>query len=75
MKKNITLSADEALIEAARERARSENTTLNEEFRRWLEDYVRREQQARRAMATVRELRGKVRTGGREFTRDEMNER
>jgi hypothetical protein len=23
----------------------------------------------------VRELRGKVRTGGRKFTRDEMNER
>ncbi|MDZ7728611.1 MAG: hypothetical protein U5Q44_10705 [Dehalococcoidia bacterium] len=34
--KNITLSADENLIEAARERARRENTTLNEQFRRWL---------------------------------------
>ncbi len=73
--RNITLSADEGLIEAARERARSENTTLNEQFRRWLEDYARREQQAKRAMATVRELRGRVKTGGRKFTRDEMNER
>lgn len=75
MIKNITLSADERLIEAARERARAEHTTLNEQFRRWLADYVRREQQAERAMAVVRELRGQVRTGGRKFTREEMNER
>ena len=73
--KNITLSADESLIEAARERARAEHTTLNEQFRRWLKEYARREQQADEAMAVVRELRGKVRTGGRKFTRDEMNER
>jgi len=73
--KNITLSADEGLIEAARERARAEHTTLNEQFRRWLKDYARREQQSDEAMAVIRELRGKVRTGGRKFTRDEMNER
>lgn len=73
--KNITLSADERLIEAARERARAEHTTLNEQFRRWLNDYARREQQAERAMEVVRELRGRVRTGGRRFTREEMNER
>lgn len=73
--KNITLSADEGMIEAARERAREENTTLNEQFRLWLAEYVRREQRAERAMAVVRELRGRVRTGGRRFTRDEMNER
>lgn len=73
--KNITLSADEKLIEAARERARAEHTTLNEQFRLWLADYARREQQAERAMAVVRELQGKVRTGGRKFTRGEMNER
>ncbi len=73
--KNITLSADERLIEAARERARAEHTTLNEQFRLWLADYARREQQAAEAMAVVRELQGKVRTGGRKFTREEMNER
>lgn len=73
--KNITLSADEELIEAARTRARAENTTLNEQFRVWLADYARREQQAERAMAVVRDLQGKVRTGGRKFTREEMNER
>ncbi len=72
--KNITLSADERLIEAARERARAEHTTLNEQFRRWLADYARSEQQAEEAMAVVRELRGKLRVG-RKLTRDEMNER
>ncbi len=73
--KNITLSADEKLIEAARERARAEQTTLNEQFRRWLADYVRQEQHTGSAMALIEELRGQVRTGGRTFTRDEMNER
>lgn len=73
--RNITLSADERLIEAARERARAEHTTLNEQFRLWLSEYVRREQRAERAMAVIRELQGQVRTGGRRFTREEMNER
>lgn len=72
--KNITLSADEKLIEAARERARAEHTTLNEQFRLWLADYTRREQQAEKAMAVMQELEGKLRVG-RKLTRDEMNER
>ncbi|MBL8499136.1 MAG: hypothetical protein LZF64_13275 [Nitrosomonas sp.] len=73
--KNITLSADDKLIEAARARARAEQTTLNEQFRRWLADYVQQEQKTESAMALIEELRGQVRTGGRKFTRDEMNER
>lgn len=73
--KNITLSADEHLIEAARARARAESTTLNEEFRRWLADYAQRRQQAERARAVLDELQVRLRTGGRKFTRDEMNER
>ncbi len=75
MLKNITLSADDKLIEAARERARAEHTTLNEQFRRWLAEYSRRGQQAERAMAAIRELQGHLHTDGRRFTRDEMNER
>lgn len=71
--KNITLSADEELIESAR--ARRERTTLNEQFRRWLADYARQEQRAGEAVAVIRKLQGYVRTGGRTFTRDEMNER
>jgi len=73
--KNITLSADENLIEAARARARAEHTTLNEQFRRWLGEYTRREKQADAALAVIDELRDKLRTGGRRFTRREMNER
>ena len=73
--KNITLSADEKLIDAARRRAAEEQTTLNEQFRLWLEDYAGRRGQADVAMATIRELRKSLSTGGRKFTRDEMNER
>jgi hypothetical protein len=73
--KNITLSADEKLIEAARARARAEHTTLNEQFRRWLADYAGRTQSADAAVAVIEELQGQLRTGRRKFTRDEMNER
>ena len=73
--KNITLSASEQLIEAARRRALIEHSTLNEQFRLWLEDYVRRPQQANVALETIRSLRYSLFTGGRKFTRDEMNER
>ena len=73
--KNITLSADEALIEAARRRAAAENTTLNAMFRKWLADYVDRQRQAEKAMATIRHMQALYGTGGRKFTRDEMNER
>ncbi len=72
--KNITLSADEQLIESARSRARRENTTLNNEFRRWLASYAGREQQARQAESAMRELRGKLLVG-RTLTREERNER
>jgi hypothetical protein len=71
--KNITSSADEALIEAARERARAENTTLNEQFRRWLAEYAHK-QRLRRYEEVMSGLRGKV-VVGRKLTRDEMNER
>ncbi len=73
--KNITLSADNGLIEEARRIAVARSTTLNAEFRRWLADYVGRKQQAERAMATIRELQAIYKTGGRKFTREEMNER
>lgn len=73
--KNITLSADEKLIEAARARAQAEQTTLNEQFRRWLAEYARQEHRAERALAAIRELQSYARTGGRKFSRDQMNER
>jgi chromosomal replication initiation ATPase DnaA len=73
--KNITLSADENLIEAARARARAENTTLNEQFRRWLADYAERRQRVDDAMALLTRISSYASSGGRKFTRDEMNER
>ena len=73
--KNITLSATENLIEAARQRASEERTTLNALFRLWLSDYVGRGQRADIALEAIHALRGSISTGGRKFARDEMNER
>ncbi len=78
MLKNITLSAEETLIEAARARARAEKTTLNEKFRRWLEEYALDEEEGELRAAAFRETMEKLKhvsTGGRKFTRDDMNER
>ena len=73
--RNITLSADGRLIKAARRRAAAEGTTLEALYRRWLAEYVGCERQADAALAAIRELRETIGTGGRTFTRDEMNER
>lgn len=73
--KNVTLSADEHLIEAGRARARAEHSTLNDQFRLWLADYALRHQRVSLAMAAIADLQASVRTGGRKFSRDEMNER
>lgn len=74
MGKNITFSVDEALIEEARAAARADNTTLNEQFRQWLEPYAR-QGRARRFDELMQDLKGELDTGGRKFTRDERNER
>ena len=71
--KNVTLSADENLIEKARLVARSHHSTLNSAFRQWLEDYVARSGAAGDFDDLVARL-GHV-DAGRHFTRDEMNER
>jgi hypothetical protein len=72
--KNITLSADERLIEEARERARSQNSTLNEQFRLWLRDYVGQEDRGARARRAIEEIRKVIKTHG-PYTREEMNAR
>ena len=72
--KNITLSADARLIEAARRRAASEQTTLNDQFRRWRSDYVGRKRQASEAVEVMRELRGRLHVG-RRLARRAMHER
>lgn len=73
--KNITLSADADLIEKARDRAAAEHTTLNAQFRMWLENYVQREQKSDRTIETIRELQASIFSNGRKFSREEMNER
>ena len=72
--KNITLSADESLIEAARNRARAEQTTLNEQFRRWLAGYAQSQERLDRYDTVMLELRGQLNVG-RKLTRESMNER
>lgn len=79
MLKNITFSADETLIREARRQAALQNTTLNQLFREWLEQYVvqqdseARQQAIARYDALMRRL-GHV-NAGRKFTREELNER
>jgi len=72
--KNVTLSADEDLIDKARLVARSQRKTLNAAFREWLLQFTSTEgDAAARYKALMKRLRYvKV---DRRFTRDEMNER
>ena len=72
--KNITLSADEDLIERARAAAQAQNKTLNTMFREWLDQVASRPDAAKNYEELMKRLRH-VNTGGRKFTRDEMNER
>ena len=74
MTRNITFSADEALIDEARAVAQADNTTLNEQFRLWLEQYARR-RRVQKFGELMERVRGKASSGGRKFTRDELNER
>ena len=73
MMRNITFSADEHLIDKAREIATREERTLNEVFREWLASYVGREDIGKRYDELMSRL-SYVRAG-RKFTREEMNER
>ncbi len=71
--KNITFSANEALIDQARRQAAAQNTTLNELFRAWLEQYVAQPAAAHQYDALMAQL-ANVRAG-QHYTREEMNER
>ena len=71
--KNITLSAEEHVIERARQVAHAHHTTLNAAFREWLEQYATRAGNAAEYDELMKRLRHV--NVGRKFTRDEMNER
>ncbi|MGO8932826.1 MAG: hypothetical protein ACLQDA_03880 [Terracidiphilus sp.] len=71
--KNITLSADEDLIERARLIAREQGRTLNEAFREWLAEFARSAGNAKGFDALMTRLQ-KV-DAGRRFSRKELSER
>lgn len=76
MMRNITLSAADALIDRAREKAQARGVSLNDEFRKWLASYVQSED-SRSAVAHFRAVMQALPRvdAGRSFSRDEMNER
>ena len=71
--KNITLSADEDLIERARSLARTQRRTLNAAFREWLMQFTATPGDAQSYEALMQRLRHI--DAGRHYSRDEMNER
>jgi predicted transcriptional regulator len=71
--KNITLSADEDLIERARSIARGQRRTLNEAFREWLAQFAQSAGDAQGFDALMRRLQHV--DAGRHFGRNELNER
>jgi hypothetical protein len=73
MLKNITLNADEKLIQAARERAQQENSSLNAEFRRWLRTFTREKNRVQNYQRLMDEFSSI--DAGQVFSRDDANER
>ena len=73
MLKNITFSAEEKLIEKAREKAQREHTTLNENFRKWLKRFINSDKTNFNYNQLMHKL-GYV-NPGRKFNREELNER
>ena len=73
MLQNITLSAEKELIERARQRAQSHNTTINSEFRRWLTQYADHPETAADLSVLMKQFN--YANPGKSFTRDESNER
>ena len=73
MKKNITLSAEENIIKKARQRAKQQNTTLNNEFRKWLKQYSSENSNADNYSLIMEHL--DYVQSGQHFSRKELNER
>lgn len=72
---NITLSAPSASIQQARQRYRQRGTTLNIEFRKWLDANEAAEARKRASeYQSIMKKMPKLRIGHK-VTREEMNER
>jgi hypothetical protein len=73
MLKNITFSAEPELIIRARKKAEERRSTLNAEFRRWLEGYANsplNELEFEHLLEKMENIKFE-----RSFSRDELNER
>lgn len=73
MLKNITLSADQHLIEHAREKAKKNKQTLNALFRKWLVYYVKENNSTTHYTDLMKRLT--YSKPGKHFSREEFNER
>lgn len=73
--KNIDSKSREDLTAANRAEDRDEHATLEAPVPESLTDNDGRRQRADAAIETIGALRRRLATGGRRFTRDEMNER
>ncbi len=71
--KNITLSADELLIEQARKVAQARNTSLNTLFREWLSSLVDQKEREKQ-LKEIHQRLHYAHSGGK-FSREEMNAR
>lgn len=71
--KNITFSADEKLIQLARQKAIQQKRTLNQVFRDWLENYTNSKIQAVEYNDLMRQL-SYVKVD-KKFSREELNRR
>jgi hypothetical protein len=71
--RNVTLSAEDELIDRARLVARQRHTTLNEAFREWLQQFTASSGDVKQFDQLMSRL-GPLKAG-RRFTREEMNER
>jgi hypothetical protein len=69
--KNITLSADEGLLQQARRRAGSEHRSLNAIFRQWLDQYVSQPASIQTYDTLMKGLDHV--TAGRKFAREQMH--
>ncbi len=76
--KNITLSAQDQLIDELRQVSERQNTTVNDLFRLWSKAYIARVKK-RESEQRLRALRESVEKfsfkSDRKYTREEMNER
>jgi hypothetical protein len=71
--RNVTLSAEDHLIDRAREIAREQHKTLNEMFREWLAQVSGTSKAEEEYLELMKRL--SYVKAGRHFSRDEMNER